>query len=55
MTKKLFLTANFSGGGAESVLVQLANHFSSMYDAHYGTSTPKRAKFIKIKFKNKII
>lgn len=36
MTKKLlFLTTDFSGGGAENVLVQLANYFSLNYEVHY--------------------
>ena len=36
MNKKiLFLTTDFSGGGAEGIWVQLANHFSLLYEVHF--------------------
>ena len=36
MSKKiLFLSTDFSGGGAEGVWVQLANHLSSKYEVHF--------------------
>ena len=36
MNKKiLFLTTDFSGGGAEGIWVQLANHFSLKYEVHF--------------------
>ena len=55
MTKKLlFLTADFSGGGAESVLVQLANHFSSMYDVHYMVLSTKGPNLSKLNSKIKL-